>query len=242
MTAAIGDLEVPETLQALVAARLDNLDAVERSTLQDAAVLGMAFPTAALAAVSGRPEDDVQATLDGLVAKQVLGRHEDSRFAEQGQYHFLQGLLRTIALDTLSRRDRKARHLAAAEYLRSAWGDATEIAKVLASHYLHAVKSDPDASDADAIRASARETLAAAGRRAGSLALAAEARRYFEQAAALADDDVERSSLLPRQGSRRLAPATRTPRTHFSPMRSPSSTPPAATRTPPETVPCWRMS
>ncbi len=200
VSAAIGDLEVPETLQALVAARLDNLDAVERSTLQDAAVLGMAFPTAALAAVSGRPEGDVEVILDGLVAKQVLGRHEDSRFAEQGQYHFLQGLLRTIALDTLSRRDRKARHLAAAGYLRSAWGDATEIAEVLASHYLDAVKADPDAPDADAIRASARETLAAAGRRAGSLALAAEARHYFEQAAALADDDVERSSLLAEAG------------------------------------------
>jgi class 3 adenylate cyclase/tetratricopeptide (TPR) repeat protein len=196
----MGDLEVPETLQALIAARLDSLDAAERGLLQDAAVLGMSFALAALAAVSGRQESEVRRVLDTLVAKQVLGRYEDTRLAEQGQYHFLQALLRTIALGTLSRRDRKGRHLAAAEHLRARWGDATEIAEVLASHYLDAVEADPDAPDADAIRASARETLTAAGRRAVSLALGAEARRYFEQAAALTADETERAGLLAEAG------------------------------------------
>jgi class 3 adenylate cyclase/tetratricopeptide (TPR) repeat protein len=194
--APIADLEIPETLQALVAARLDNLDAIERALLQDAAVLGMSFSPSAVAAMSGRTEGEVHRVLDALVTKQVLGRYEDTRLAEQGQYHFLQGLLRTIALSTLSRRDRKARHLAAAEHLRAGWGDATEIAEVLASHYLAAVDADPDAADADTIRALARETLASAGHRAVSLALGVEARRYFEQAAGLADEDVERARLL----------------------------------------------
>ena len=67
---------------------------------------------------------------------------------------------------------------------------------MLASHYLAAVEADPDAADADTIRASARETLASAGHRAVSLALGAEARRYFEQAAGLADEDIERATLL----------------------------------------------
>jgi class 3 adenylate cyclase/tetratricopeptide (TPR) repeat protein len=200
VSGTIADLEVPETLQALVAARLDNLETVERALLQDGAVLGMSFSPSAVAAVSGRSEDEVRSTLDALVTKQVLGRIEDTRLAERGQYHFLQGLLRTIALGTLTRRDRKARHLAAAEHLRAVWGDATEIAEVLASHYLDAVEADPDAVDADAIRASARETLAAAGHRAVSLALGVEARRYFEQAAALADEDVERARLLAEAG------------------------------------------
>jgi class 3 adenylate cyclase/tetratricopeptide (TPR) repeat protein len=200
VSATIADLEVPETLQALIAARLDNLDTAERALLQDAAVLGMSFSPAALAAVSGRAESEVRRSLDTLVAQQALGRHEDVRLAEQGQYHFLQALLRTIALETLSRRDRKARHLAAAEYLRSTWGDATDIAEVLASHYLDAVEADPDAADADAIRGSARETLTAAGHRAVSLALGVEARRYFEQAAALADDEVDRARLLAEAG------------------------------------------
>ena len=54
----------------------------------------------------------------------------------------------------------------------------------------------PDAPDADAIRGWARETLIAAGRRAESLALGAEARAYFERAATLAADETQRASLL----------------------------------------------
>jgi class 3 adenylate cyclase/tetratricopeptide (TPR) repeat protein len=201
VTSEIADLEVPETLHALVAARLDNLDARERALLQDAAVLGQSFSAAAVAAVGGRAEADVRRALDGLVAKQVLGSLHDERLAESGQYHFLQALLRTIALGTLSRRDRKARHLAAAQHLRGAWaGESTEIAEVLASHYLEAVAAEPEAPDADAIRASARETLSAAGHRAASLALGSEARRYFEQAAGLADEQAERAGLLAEAG------------------------------------------
>ncbi|MFZ0040111.1 MAG: adenylate/guanylate cyclase domain-containing protein [Solirubrobacteraceae bacterium] len=196
LTAAVDDLEVPETLQALVAARLDVLGDLERSLLQDASVLGMSFAPAAVAAVSGRHEHEVRRVLDALVAKQVLGRNDDSLTSEPGQYHFLQALLRTIAFGTLTRRERKALHLAAAEYLQATLGETTEIAEVLASHYLGAVDAEPDAPDADAIRTSARETLTAAGQRAVSLALGIEARRYFEQAAALADDELERARLL----------------------------------------------
>ena len=54
LTGEVADLEVPETLQALVAARLDNLDPSERALLQDAAVIGQSFTPAALIAVSGR--------------------------------------------------------------------------------------------------------------------------------------------------------------------------------------------
>ena len=197
----IENLEVPETLQALMAARLDNLDASERSLLQDAAVLGISFAPGALAAVSAHREADVRLALDALVAKQVLGRNDDQRSGEQGQYHFLQALLRTIALGTLSRRDRKARHLAAAEYLRATSGDTPEIAEVLASHYLEAVAAEPDAADAATIRGQARTTLIAAGHRAVSLALGAEARAHFERAAELTDDHVQRSQLLAEAGS-----------------------------------------
>ena len=114
---------------------------------------------------------------------------------------FLQALLRQVALGTLSRRDRKARHLATAEHLRASWGDAPEIAEVLASHYLAAVEADPDAADAAEIRASARQTLTDAGRRALSLALGTEARSYFEHAAMLTDEEVERARLLAEAGA-----------------------------------------
>jgi class 3 adenylate cyclase/tetratricopeptide (TPR) repeat protein len=215
LTGTISDLEVPESLQALIAARLDNLGAAERGLLQDAAVLGMSFTPGALAAVSGRIAPEVERLLDGLVTKQVLGRDDDPRVGEQGQYHFLQAMLRTIALGTLSRRDRKVRHLAAAGHLRTNWGEATEIAEVLASHYLAAVEADPEAHDADQIRSSARETLTAAGHRAVSLAMGAEARRYFEQAAALAEDEAQKARLLAEAGAAAARTADRDAARHL---------------------------
>ena len=197
----IADLEVPETLQALVASRLDNLDGAERSLLQDAAVIGQSFTPATLAAIAQRPISEVTRVLDSLVAKQVLGYVDDALSAERGQYVFLQALLHTVALGTLSRRDRKARHLATARHLRDTWGEeSAEIAEVLASHYLDAVEADPDAPDADEIRGLACQTLEDAGRRAISLAAVREARRHFERAAELAGDPADRGRLLQAAG------------------------------------------
>jgi tetratricopeptide (TPR) repeat protein len=197
VTGDVRDLEVPETLQALVASRLDNLEAAERALLQDAAVIGQSFTPATLAAVVRRPASEVESVLASLVSKQVLAFVDEPLSAERGQYVFLQGLLRTIALSTLSRRDLKARHLAVARHLQETWGEeAGDTAEVLASHYLDAVEAEPDAPDAEAIRASACQTLAEAGRRALSLALGPEARRHFERAAELAAEPAERGLLL----------------------------------------------
>ena len=201
VTSDVVDLDVPETLQALVASRLDGLSAGERSLLQDTSVLGQSFTAGAAAALSGRPEADVVGVLDTLVVKQVLGRDDDPRSPERGQYTFLQALLRTVAYGTLTRAARKARHLAAARHLRQTWpGEARDIAEVLAAHYLEAINADPNADDVAELRAAARERLIAAGRAAASLALGPEAQRYFDQAAGLADDDGERAALFDQAG------------------------------------------
>ncbi|MFL5896264.1 MAG: adenylate/guanylate cyclase domain-containing protein [Thermoleophilaceae bacterium] len=201
VTGDVRDLDVPETLQALVASRLDGLAPSERSLLQEASVLGQVFTAAGAAALSGRPETEVAEVLDRLVAKQVLARDEDPRSPERGQYVFLQALLRTVAYGTLSRRVRKKLHVAAARHLEQTWpGEAYDIAEVLASHYLNAIAAEPDADDATALRASARETLTAAGRAAASLALGPEAQRYFEQAADLVEDDLEKAVLFEQAG------------------------------------------
>ncbi len=240
VSGTIEDLEVPETLQALVAARLDNLEPGERALLQDAAVLGISFSPAALAAVSERHESEVRRTLDALVAKQALGHDEDPRSSEQGQYHFLQALLRTIALGTLARRDRKARHLAAAEYLRRAFGDATDIAEVLASHYLDAVEADPGAADADEIRGLARETLARAGtapsrwRSVPKPGATSNGRRHSHATNPSAPACSPRLALLP------PAPLTARARGRCSPRRSRRSMPPRATRRPRTLARAWR--
>ena len=205
VTGDISELEVPETLHALAAARLDGLTGEERSVLQDAAVFGQSFTAGGVAALDDRPPEEIQRILDGLVSKQVLGFNDDPRSAERGQYHFLQGLLRTTAYGTLSRRDRKARHLAAARHLQEAWGgDVPELAEVLAAHFLDAADADPEASDAPRIRTAACETLAEAGHRALSLALATEAQRAFDRAAELAGDESQRAALLDQAGQAAL--------------------------------------
>ena len=199
-TGPITALEVPETLHALIAARLDGLAAEERRLLQDASVLGKTFTKRALGALANLNESDLEPLLASLVRKELLGIQADPRSPEYGQYSFLQDLVRHVAYETLSRHERKSRHLAAAAHLESAFPDEDEIVEVLASHYLDAYGSAPHADDAGAIRVKARAMLTRAGDRAAALAAAREAQRYFEQAAELADDAVARAELEDRAG------------------------------------------
>jgi class 3 adenylate cyclase/tetratricopeptide (TPR) repeat protein len=200
LTAPVESLEVPETLHALIAARLDGLTAEERRLLQDAAVLGKTFSKDALAALAG-PAGDIQALLTSLVRKEVLGVQADPRSPEHGQYGFLQDLVRHVAYETLSKRERRARHLAAAAHLTAAFAeDEDEVVEVIASHYLAAHEAGPDAQDAAEIRGKAQAMLARAGKRAASLAASGEARRYFERAAELTENRSERAALLDSAG------------------------------------------
>ncbi len=198
-THTIETLEVPETLHALIAARLDGLTAEERGILQIGAVLGKTFTKAALAALSGVPEAELDPILSSLTRKEVLGVQADPRSPEHGQYGFLQDLLRRVAYETLAKADRKSRHVAAAGYLERTWGEH-EVVEVVASHYLDAYEADPSAADADEIRTKAGQQLARAGERAASLGANEEAERYFRQAAALAADVVAKAELEEQAG------------------------------------------
>jgi class 3 adenylate cyclase/tetratricopeptide (TPR) repeat protein len=200
LTGEVGELDVPETLQALIAARLDGLPPEERRLLQDGAVLGKTFTRQGLAAVSGLSEPELEPLLTSLVRKEVLGVQADPRSPEHGQYGFLQDLVRRVAYDTLSRRERRARHLAAAEQIGSSYGSEEEAVEVIASHYVAAYEAAPDAEDAVEIKEKARETLVRAGEHAASLAAAAEARRYYERAAELAEEPIAQARLLTQAG------------------------------------------
>ena len=201
LAGAIDELEVPETLQGLIAARLDGLELEERRLLQDASVLGKTFSKDALAALSGKDAPELEPLLSALVRKEVLGVQTDPRSPERGQYGFLQDLVRRVAYETLARRDRKHRHLATAAFLSGKFGEVEqEIVEVVAAHYLAAYEVQPDAADAAEIKTRARELLARAGERAGSLAAVGEARRYFEQAAELSEEAREKARLLERGG------------------------------------------
>ncbi|CAN5225923.1 hypothetical protein BH20ACT13_BH20ACT13_06030 [soil metagenome] len=195
----IETLEVPETLQALIAARLDGLTAEERRVVQHAAVLGRTFTLRGLSTVSRIREAELDPVLASLVRKEVVSLSADPLSPERGQYGFLQDLVKKVAYDTLSRRERKTLHLAAAEFLRSL-GDEDEIVEVLAAHYVDAYRSAPDDADADEIRAHAREMLVRAGERAASLAANEQAQHAFERAVELADDPLAQADLHERAG------------------------------------------
>jgi class 3 adenylate cyclase/tetratricopeptide (TPR) repeat protein len=194
-------LEVPETLHALIASRLDALDERERRLLQDASVLGKTFTKQGLGALSGLDAVAVDGLVAGLVRKELLAAETDPFSAERGQYGFLQALVQRVTYETIARRDRRDRHLAVARYLSEGAGiDADEIAEVIASHYLDAHETDPDAHDRDDIRAEARRWFTRAAERAASLAASLEAQRAYERAAGLADDEIERGRSLARAG------------------------------------------
>ena len=200
-TGPIETLEVPETLHALIAARLDGLSADERRAVQDASVLGKTFFKAGLASVSGMSESELEPLLTSVVRKEILSLQADPRSPERGQFGFLQDLLRTVAYETLSKKERKAKHLAAAAFIERTWTtDEDEIVEVMASHYLQAYEAAPDAEDASEIRDRARDMLTRAGEHAASLAAAGEAQRYFERAAVLTEEPLALAELHERAG------------------------------------------
>ena len=200
-TGQIDTLEVPETLQALIAARLDGMSAEERQLAQDASVLGKTFTPQGLASVSGHDEDELQPILSSLVAKEVLSIQTDPRSPERGQYGFLQDLVRTVAYETLPKRERRAKHLAVATYLDRGWSpEAEEIVQVVASHYLEAWRLDPDAADSQEIKGKAKEMLVRAAERSAALAAAEEAQHAFETVAELSESELERAALTERAG------------------------------------------
>jgi class 3 adenylate cyclase/tetratricopeptide (TPR) repeat protein len=198
----IEELEVPETLHALVASRIDGLEPEERRLVQDASVLGKTFVLDALTSISRRPAEEVGRMLDSLVRKEILFLENDPRSAERGQYGFLQDLVRHVAYETLARRDRKVRHVAAATFFETGWtGREQEVVEVIASHYVTALELDPDAEDAPTLRTKARETLARAGERAASLGASSEAATLFSRAAELAESVLDEARLVARAGN-----------------------------------------
>jgi class 3 adenylate cyclase/tetratricopeptide (TPR) repeat protein len=206
-TGPIETLEVPRTLQALVAARLDDLQGVERRVLQDASVLGRTFTIAGLVAVSGLSEPELQPVLNSLVRKEMLSHEIDPLSPERGQYGFLQDIVRRVAYETLSKHDRQPRHLAAAAFLEAQAAGDDDLIEVIASHRLDAYLAAPDGAASDGLRQSARETVVRAGERAASLGSNLAAQRYFERAASLADERAHRANMLERAGMMAFAGA-----------------------------------
>jgi hypothetical protein len=189
----LGDLAVPESLHALIAARIDALPRAERMLVQEGSVLGLSFSLGALMAVSRAPAEEIGPMLHHLVQRELLTIDDDPRSPERGQYRFVQGLLREVAYGTLSRDDRRARHLAAARYYEAVGDD--EVSGVLAQHYVDAYQAHPDGPEGAAVAAQARVALRAAAQRAANLGSHRRAHGYLESALLVVSDPAEELDL-----------------------------------------------
>ncbi len=162
-TAEVDSLSVPDSLHAVVAARIDRLGSDERAVVQDAAVLGQSFTLDGLAALSGRSEDELDRIVSQLVRAEILHYDDDPRSPERGQHKFVQGVIREVAYGRLSRGDRKSRHIAVAHHYEG--GGAVEFAAIVADHYMRALQIEPD----EALASAARASMLAAAQRAFDL-------------------------------------------------------------------------
>jgi hypothetical protein len=172
----------PASLQALVAARLDALSPDERLVVADASVLGAVFTRDGLLAL-GVDSQHIDEHLDSLQRKEILTIQSDRFAADRGQFRFLQLVVRQVAYATQSRRDRKARHLAAANHLAGLPDADGDLAAVTSRHLLDSVDaSSSDDTDVAELSARACVLLEKAAARVGSLGSHAEARRLLEQA------------------------------------------------------------
>jgi len=197
---ALTELAVPETLHALIAARLDGLDVADRSLLQDAAVLGQSFTIAGLAAVSSVDPDVLEPRLRAFVRRELLTLESDPRSPDRGQYSFVQALIREVAYNTLARTDRKSRHLAAARWFESLddGEGAGELAGARAAQYLAAYRNAPEGPEADALAGQARLALKGAADRAASLGSYRQALGFLRQALETTVDPAELAALRER--------------------------------------------
>jgi class 3 adenylate cyclase len=191
--ADLDDIAVPQTLTSLIAARLDGLEPSDRALIEDAAVLGQSFTVAGLSAVSGVDTTDLEPRLRTFIRRELLVLEADARSPERGQYSFMQSLIREVAYNTLAKKDRKVRHLAAARFFESLGSD--ELAGGLAGHYLSAQRLAADQQEADALAAQARIALRAAAERAASLGSHEQAVKFLEQAVEVATSAEDRADL-----------------------------------------------
>jgi tetratricopeptide (TPR) repeat protein len=134
-----------------------------------------------------------------LVRLQILNQEASRLSAEFGQYQFTQSVVPQVAYATLSRRDRKASHLAVIRQYEddrdSGRDTGADLAPVLAQHYLDAIDAVPADPDVETLTAAAISQLEKAAARARSLGSPSEAAGHLKAALAHASGDVSRASL-----------------------------------------------
>jgi class 3 adenylate cyclase/tetratricopeptide (TPR) repeat protein len=192
------DLPLPETVQGLIAARLDSLGANEKALLQDAAVVGRVFWLGAVMALGGETDRrGLEARLHGLERKEFLRRERRSVVEGDTQYAFSHVLVRDVAYAQIPRPERADKHERAAVWLESL-GRSEDHAEMRAHHYLSALEAARAAGRETPLLAdSARLALREAGDRASALNAFPAAVRHYDRALQLSrEDDDDRPGLM----------------------------------------------
>ncbi len=193
-----GGLALPETVQGIIAARLDALAPAEKELLQDAAVIGKVFWLGALAASGKRERWEVEQGLHALQRREFVRRQQRSSVAAEHEYAFMHLLVRDVAYGQIPRAQRADKHRLAAEWIESLSPDRSEDrAELLAHHYSSALEYATAAGqDTTVLSERARLALRDAADRSASLFAFADAARHYGAALELwPPDDPERPKL-----------------------------------------------
>jgi tetratricopeptide (TPR) repeat protein len=190
-------LRLPESVQGIIAARLDALPLEEKLVLQDAAVVGKVFWLGALERIGGWEARESELLLHRLERKEFVRRERRSSVGEESQYVFSHLLVGDVAYSQIPRAARSEKHQRAAEWIESL-GRSEDRAEMLAHHYLTALELDRAAGkETEELANRARFRLREAGDRAYALAAFPAARRFYWAAVELwPTDDERRADLL----------------------------------------------
>ena len=183
---------LPETVQGLIASRLDTLPREQKELLCDAAVVGRAFWLGALGAERWTLEERLHA----LERAEFVRRERRSAVAGEVEYSFRHALIRDVAYEQIPRAQRAEKHQRAAEWIESL-GRAEDHAEMLAHHYGSALEyARATGADAEPFAERARRAFQEAGERAFGLHAFGRAAHFYERALVLWDDDAPPDLLL----------------------------------------------
>jgi class 3 adenylate cyclase/tetratricopeptide (TPR) repeat protein len=184
---------LPDSVQGIVAARIDLLSAPEKDLLRNASILGKVVWSDALAALGAVSPWEVTETLRSLERKEFVRREHRSVVAGALQYSFVHALVRDSAYGQLTRAGRAERHLAAARWIESLSEDrAEDRAEMLAHHYLAAIDLNRAAGkDVSELALESVPALREAGERALSLSAFRSAAMFLERALEFVPADEE---------------------------------------------------
>jgi class 3 adenylate cyclase/tetratricopeptide (TPR) repeat protein len=198
------DEGLPETVQGIIAARLDVLAAEEKRLLQDAAVVGKVFWTGALESLGGIDRATAEQRLHALERKDFVRQARRTSAADEVEYAFRHLLIRDVAYGQIPRAERADKHRLAAEWIES-MGRPDDHAEMLSYHYSAAIDYGRAAGrDTTGLDRRAAVVLMGAGDRAATLNAFGAAARFYSQTLDLVPaDDPERGRLLHRCGRAR---------------------------------------